>query len=282
MWIEIFKTGTHTSSNGHSKTWTINDLDKMVKQYDPLKREAPLVLGHPENNAPAYGWVEALKRQGNILLAKFKDIVPEFKNIVNEGLYKKRSISLYPDKSLRHVGFLGAAQPAVPGLKDFKFENGEELFIYDFEEKKEKQDMPLSVEELKKQLETEKAAREKAETDAKKTQSELEKQQAEFAEVEKKQKCKEIGSFIEQGIKDGKILPAWKEQGIVEFMSALHEDSENKNYEFSEGKKQSLGQWFQNFISSFSEHGLFKEMIKPNNKDEDEFSEDMSDIAQVF
>ncbi|MDP1995112.1 MAG: hypothetical protein Q8K40_07690, partial [Ignavibacteria bacterium] len=34
---------------------------------------------------------------------------------------KKRSVSLNPDNSLRHVGFLGAALPAVKGLADLQF-----------------------------------------------------------------------------------------------------------------------------------------------------------------
>jgi hypothetical protein len=41
--------------------------------------------------------------------------------MVKRGLFKKRSISLYPDLTLRHIGFLGAMPPAIKGLADIKF-----------------------------------------------------------------------------------------------------------------------------------------------------------------
>ena len=121
MLIEIFKAGTHTDSAGNTRTWTEEDLDTIVKKYNPAVHEAPVVIGHPKDNAPAYGWVEKLERKGNVLYAKLKDLVPEFVEWVKKGLYKKRSISLYPDMTLRHVGFLGAMPPAVKGLADVAF-----------------------------------------------------------------------------------------------------------------------------------------------------------------
>lgn len=130
MEFEIFKTGIHTSSNGITKEYTIEDLDKIVQSYDPSKYEAPIVIGHPKNNAPAYGWIESLKRVGDHLIAKAKQIVPEFMDALKKGLYKKRSISLNPDGTLRHVGFLGAAPPAVKGLADIKFSDDEKLVEY--------------------------------------------------------------------------------------------------------------------------------------------------------
>jgi len=131
-WIAIFKTGVHTDSSGSTKEWTEQDLDK-IAAYDPAKHEAPVVIGHPKDNAPAYGWVEALKRDGDILYAKMKGLIPEFVEMVKKGMFKKRSISIYPDGTLRHIGFLGAMPPAVKGLPDFAF--GEEAgMTIEFEE----------------------------------------------------------------------------------------------------------------------------------------------------
>jgi len=120
-WIAIFKTGTHTDSNGNVRTWTEADLDAIVKKYNPKEHESPVVIGHPKDNSPAYGWVERLERKGGVLYAKLKDLVPEFVDMVKKGLYKKRSISLYPDMTLRHIGFLGAMPPAIKGLPNFAF-----------------------------------------------------------------------------------------------------------------------------------------------------------------
>lgn len=146
MQIEVFKAGTHTDSNGRTKTWTEEDLNKIANSYNPQAHEAPVVIGHPKDNAPAYGWVESLKNKGGVLYAKVKDLVPEFVDAVKRGLYKKRSISLYPDMYLRHIGFLGAMPPAIKGLADIKFQEDEEAVTIEFEEnqnKKEGKNMKL-------------------------------------------------------------------------------------------------------------------------------------------
>lgn len=128
-WIPIFKTGTHTDSAGNEKTWTEAELDMIVQKYQSQDHEAPVVIGHPEHNSPAWGWVEGIKREGNILFGKFKDLIPEFVDMVRKGVFKKRSISLYPDMALRHVGFLGAMPPAVKGLPDVAFGDKEGITI---------------------------------------------------------------------------------------------------------------------------------------------------------
>mgnify|MGYP001588256224 CR=1 FL=1 len=128
-WIPIFKTGTHTDSAGNEKTWTEAELDTIVQKYQPQDHEAPVVIGHPEHNSPAWGWVEGLRRESNILFAKFKGLVPEFVDMVRKGSFKKRSISLYPDMTLRHVGFLGGMPPAVKGLPDVAFADENSVII---------------------------------------------------------------------------------------------------------------------------------------------------------
>ncbi|MDD5539209.1 MAG: hypothetical protein PHG61_00770 [Candidatus Marinimicrobia bacterium] len=133
-WIEIFKGGKQTDSNGK-----VHDgdaiIDKVVNSFNAERHEPPLVIGHPKENDPAFGWVEGLKsivKDGEkFLLMKAKNVVSEFEEMVKQGLFKKRSISVYPDGSLRHVGFLGAAPPAVKGLADLKFSDGEAV-TFDF------------------------------------------------------------------------------------------------------------------------------------------------------
>ena len=128
MWISIFKNGAHTDSNGRITTWTNDDLDeKLVRRYNEQSESerhvAPVVNGHPASNAPAYGWVDALKRIGNIVYAKISDVAPEFMEAWKSGKIKKRSISIYPDGLLRHVGFVPI--PAIKGLPDFQFSDRE-------------------------------------------------------------------------------------------------------------------------------------------------------------
>lgn len=135
QWVEVFRAGTQTDSAGNTKTWTEEDLKTIEQKYNSQKaHEAPAVVGHPKDNAPAYGWVEKLKADGKTLLASFRQLMPEFVDAVNEGRYKKRSISLYNDLTLRHIGFLGATPPAVKGLADIKFNEDDDFVTVEFNE----------------------------------------------------------------------------------------------------------------------------------------------------
>jgi len=135
-WIEIFEGGRQVDSRGREHDGD-QIIDRALTTFDPKEHEPPLVVGHPRENSPAFGWVEALKsgvRNGaKVLLARFKQVVPEFEEMVRSGLFKKRSASFYPDGRLRHVGFLGAMPPAVKGLADLKFgDDGETAATFEF------------------------------------------------------------------------------------------------------------------------------------------------------
>jgi hypothetical protein len=113
--IEIFRAGKHTDSQGRTQSWTEDDLDQMITNHTD-STAAPAVIGHPETNDPAYGWIERLERKGKSLFAKFKDVAPEFASAVEKGHYRKRSISVGKTPNgwrLLHVGWLGAKAPAL-------------------------------------------------------------------------------------------------------------------------------------------------------------------------
>lgn len=133
-WIQIFKGGKQVDSTGAEHDGDAL-IDKAVATFNAAEHEPPVVVGHPKDNAPAFGWVEGLKAEhlpnvGKVLLAKFKEVVPEFESLVKAGSYKKRSAAFYPDGRLRHVGFLGAMPPAVKGLADLKFEADEQYIEF--------------------------------------------------------------------------------------------------------------------------------------------------------
>lgn len=129
--FEIFKSGTRTDNNGRTVTITEADVAQAAAAYDPKLHEAPLVIGHPKTDAPAYGWVGSLKADGGVLSADFAQMDDDFVGLVQSGRYKKVSASFYPPDSpsnpkpgswyLRHVGFLGAQPPAVKGLSAINF-----------------------------------------------------------------------------------------------------------------------------------------------------------------
>ncbi len=143
-WIAIFKPGTHTDAAGIEKTWTEDDVKQMVNMYnnqpEDKRHDAPIVKGHPKTDDPAQGWVEKLKFEGGKLLAKLKQVDKNFVDEVRNGRYKKISVRLYPNNMLRHVGFLGAAPPAIKGLGDAELcefpqfnDNDEDDFHEDFD-----------------------------------------------------------------------------------------------------------------------------------------------------
>jgi hypothetical protein len=136
-WVEIFKGGTQVDMNGKAHDGDAL-IDKAVESFDPKVHEPPAVVGHPALDAPAFGWVEglktAIKGDAKVLLAKFKQVVPEFETAVKAGQYKKRSAAFYPDGRLRHVGFLGAAAPAVKALADMRFQDQGVPVVFEFSE----------------------------------------------------------------------------------------------------------------------------------------------------
>jgi hypothetical protein len=135
MWIEIFRSGVHFDSAGRSNHYTADDVEAIAIKYnEALEKDessiAPLVKGHPESNAPAYGWIERLARRGQRLYAKLKELSPEIIKNVRNGMFKKISIALYPDFMLRHVGLLGAVPPAVKGMRNVEFADDDEFSEY--------------------------------------------------------------------------------------------------------------------------------------------------------
>jgi hypothetical protein len=129
--IHSFKAGRQTASNGTTIDFTEADLAATAAAYDPAVSEAPIVVGHPSTDGPAYGWVKSFAAKGPDLFAEPHQVNPEFAELVKAGAFKKVSISLYPKDHPhnpvpgvyypRHLGYLGATPPAIKGLKPTEF-----------------------------------------------------------------------------------------------------------------------------------------------------------------
>ena len=126
-WIDICRAGTWRDMAGRAVPLDADRLDRIVAAHaaaDP----APVVVGHPETDAPAYAWIDGLRRVGDRLQARLRDIAPPFREAVEAGRYAGRSIALEGDR-LRHVGFLGGRAPAVPGLAPTRFSSAPETVV---------------------------------------------------------------------------------------------------------------------------------------------------------
>ncbi|MCL2038799.1 MAG: hypothetical protein FWG85_00035 [Bacteroidetes bacterium] len=134
MLIEVFKSGSHTDSNGVKTTYSLEQINQIVNSYNQFVAEhpndlAPLVKGHPKNDAPAYGWVKRLVKKNSTIFADIEDIDATLIEDIKKKKFKNFSVALYPDLLLRHIGILGAVPPAVKGLN----KNGIAYFHNDLE-----------------------------------------------------------------------------------------------------------------------------------------------------
>ncbi|WP_288082582.1 hypothetical protein [Shinella sp.] len=134
--IEVFRSGTFTPMEGEPITYSAADLKAIVDAYDVATAPAPVVVGHPKTDAPAYGWAQSFDYDASAdrLYATVGEIDPAFSDAVRAGRYKKISLSFFrPEDAAnpvpgtwypKHIGFLGGAAPAVTGLRNAQFAAG--------------------------------------------------------------------------------------------------------------------------------------------------------------
>lgn len=257
--IEIFRAGSHTDDSGTVHNFSAADVAGMVASYDPALREAPLTVGHPAHNLPAYGWVRslAINGAGNLAMDTHQ-VQPQFAEMVDAKLFKKRSASFYPPGHpnnpkpgnwyLRHVAFLGAQPPAIAGLADFA--EGDSTGTVNFSEPLFNQEQIRMSEELKQQLsasQAQAAAADAARTKAEGEATEARAQLAQFAEAAKRERIVGFTSFCETAIKSACLLPKEKDAAI-DIMTTL---ADSKAVSFAEGgstKTVSAVDWFKDLI----------------------------------
>jgi hypothetical protein len=243
--IEIFKTGIHTAFSGEALPFDLAALRQIADGYNAEVHPAPLVIGHPELDDPAYGQVKTLKVEGDRLVAEVDQVEPRFAELVKAGRYIRISASLFkPDAvsnptpgkwALRHVGFLGAAAPAIPGLKPVKFAAGD-AGIVEFA-------APAAV-TTRETTVNEKEAAEFAERQRKLTESEAEiaakakklsDDTAAFAAQQAATRRAADDAFLGDLVKAGRLPPAWR-GGLLDFMARLDHADAVQFGEGAEGK----------------------------------------------
>lgn len=134
--IEVFRPGTFKPMVGDAITFSPDDLKSIARSYNVSAAPAPAVVGHPKTDDPAYGWAKSFSfdEKNQRLVAELDQIEPAFADAVSAGRYKKISLELFspgaPNNPApgswypKHIGFLGAVAPAVPGLKPVAFAEG--------------------------------------------------------------------------------------------------------------------------------------------------------------
>lgn len=295
---------------GDTIDYTPEMLQACVASYSENLHQAPLVLGHPKHDDPAYGWVEKLELdKDNVLWAYAKQVDASFAESVNAGRYNKVSASFYlPDSPqnpkkgtlyLRHLGFLDGQVQGIKGLGSVQFaenENGTASFAETFDNKinddksskidfatalsflqKYIKDDPSQLDSVLSQLTAQKDSSQNAEKSER--EKALEQQLADLQkkindEKTAKQKS-EIQDFAEGLVKSGQLPPKLKTQ-VMEVLTVgtAHTAS------FSEGGEQSLTDALKKLLSELPKNASFGEFDKKNRSTDSKESPIVADAKR--
>lgn len=131
--IHALRPGTWPASP-EDITITAEDIAAAAAAYDPAIYRAPVVIGHPETDLPAWGWILGAEARPDGLWLD-AELGPEMVDLVRERRYGAVSLALWPPESpgnpspgawsIKHLGFLGAVPPAVKGLARVLFAEGD-------------------------------------------------------------------------------------------------------------------------------------------------------------
>lgn len=255
--VEMFRTGTFSPMQGGAMTFSAADLAAVADSYDAENSPAPVVVGHPETDAPAFGWVDRMDfdRASGKLSGILRNVAPAFAAAVREGRYKKVSAAFFlPDSAanpvpgalyLRHLGFLGGAAPAVTGLKPVSFSATVDTveFASDFDARdlaaKEAADtiaaLRAQIATLQQQLDMLKPAEEPADS------PEFAAMRNEVAAVRREKLDYELEKLIDQG----RLLPAFKTE-VLTFAAGLDMAD---TVSFSDGVEVTQRDWFLSYLA---------------------------------
>jgi len=214
--IRIARIGTFTSNEGVQVSFGAAELEAAAAAYDPAADPAPLVVGHPRLDDPAYGWVSGLAVKDGELVATPDKVEPSFAEMVREGRFPKVSARFYPPKHpanpkpgswyLKHVGFLGAHAPGIKGLGTVQFADGDDAGAVSIDLTTKEQEARVAEEEKMASFAEREAALTTREQD-------LAAREKAIADRDAKERHDGHVSFAEGLVKEAKLAPAAK--GLV-------------------------------------------------------------------
>lgn len=251
--IEIFFAGDHTCSTGEPVSVDAHDLERSVSSFNRSGGLLPLVVGHPQDDGPAYGWAERLVfDRGRVKIAAVRGVDPTFQQIVNSGELPNVSVKLrlpgHPSNKsgvpeFVHVGFLGKSPPAL-SLPEARFAAPD----------------PLEPIITMTTINSPPPSTQEAEFAAAKSKLEAEKalfdlQVAEF------QRARSIEPEIEKLVRDGRLLPAEKE-GFVALFSRLSDDFQVEFQLAGTKKTVPAAQFLREFLSGLKPRVTYQEISR--------------------
>ena len=271
QWTQIFKAGDYGTKGSYSN----DDLDKIVANFNS-DDQVPIVIGHPKADSPAWGWLEKVKRAGDVLLAKPANVQPEFATAIASKQFKNRSVRIAKtDKGpkLMHLGYLGAVLPEVAGLKTAEFSQNQECTVVsttDFGFELPFVKVPKAKKKNKKQEDnvTDKERIAKLEKDLANEKADHKKTKETGLSAANKARQAEFSTFVETHIQKGR-LSAGKKDEVVAFMMTLPAD-DTADFSWSADEKTISGAicgWFKDFISNLPKADFLEELPEGEQHD---------------
>jgi hypothetical protein len=233
--VEIFSAGIW---NGDK--YTKEDLEDMVKSFEDVGHiiKPFIKLGHNEkqqllidDGMPSAGWITKLKVKGEKLLADFKGIPKKIKELIDKNAYGRFSSEIYWNlqmsgkkhkRVLKAVALLGADTPAVGTLDDFinlYIENTDEIELKSYHIKEENkmaehliQDLQSQVKEYSDKIHAYELKEKEYTNTIDNLNADIKYLKTEIETKEKEQKTKEVKSYIDSQVKEGKVMPSLVEK----------------------------------------------------------------------
>ena len=268
-WDTIARTGRWQDSSGGWHRFTEADFDEIVKNFEP--GTVPVCLGHPKTDSPAYGWVAELRREGELLQARYEDLAEELLEMLRQKAYKFKSMSLdLKNKILRHVGFLGAANPAIPGLGPIKFGALKETCAFQFSDgalensaTEQNGGKEMNIEELQAQIEALKKELAEVKAQCEALTNEKKEVEEEFAAYKGEVKTAQRKARAEALVKDGKLTPGELED-VLAYAAAMGDCPATLEFSAPNGKeKLSIEEHYWRSLEKREKAGLFSELSAP-------------------
>lgn len=281
--VEVFSIGTWRGSQ--KVKVDSNYLDNMVQSFQNLNSSvpgfaAPIKIGHNTRvGEPAYGWVSDLRRVGDKIVADFADVPGDMIDAIKKRLYNSVSIEVYPaveyagqvfKNVLGAVALLGAEWPAVKGLKPLsaslfaecdleklELDEKEEGQMATFTQEQHDDAVKLAVTEAVNAAKAEMAASvEAANKKATEEGERADRAEAALTSFQSDALDAQIAEIIEQGVKDGRILPAKKDE--VAAMASVFKDKASEKIKFGD-KEVTVIDMFKSYVDGLPKAVKFGE-----------------------
>jgi ribosomal protein S24E len=249
----FFKSGTH---NG--RTYSESDLDRLVSNFYSLQPQVKpvLKLGHGgqkflrDEGYPAAGWIDKLKKVGQVLYADIKNIPKRIYELLKSKAYQRPSAEIYADfqddkgqkygLTLSAIALLGADIPAIKSLPDIEALFNNEVFtsvIACYNENFDRNKGGLIMADDPKPTTEQEIAKLQAELKSKADR--VAKLEADAAQIKETQRVEGIKASIAKYKESGKVLPVQE----VALSTLLLSFDETKVLKYSDnGTSQDLKQ----------------------------------------